>query len=171
MQVTRFEEMKRKNSLFGIAGDPDFSFGRFMNQDMLIPGNFLSTDAVVYRTIQLSTWDQLKTFNLSDIQHRFNESTHRLEVLGHDPMTPVFCEVWMKVPEETLYDDPWVQKWLGAKCKLQVAKAIGTFTQTTIGGVTVNYSLYTEEANNDITDCKEFFQKLRDGDHFFITVP
>jgi hypothetical protein len=86
-------------------------------------------------------------------------------------MTPVFCEVWMKVPEETLYDDPWVQKWLGAKCKLQVAKAIGTFTQTTIGGVTVNYSLYTEEANNDITDCKEFFQKLRDGDHFFITVP
>ena len=40
-----------------------------------------------------------------------------------------------------------------------------------IGGVQVNYQIYTEEANNDITDCKEFFQKLRDADHFFITVP
>jgi hypothetical protein len=31
MSVGHFEEMKRKNSMFGIAGDPDFTFGRFMN--------------------------------------------------------------------------------------------------------------------------------------------
>jgi hypothetical protein len=108
LSVGRFEEMKRKNSLFGIAGDPDFTFGRFMNQDLIIPGNFLSTDAVVYRTIQLSTWDQLKTFNLSDIQHRWNYASKTLEVLGHDPVCPVFCEVWVKTPEEKLFDDAWV---------------------------------------------------------------
>ena len=31
LSVGRFEEMKKKNSLFGLAGDPDFTFGRFMN--------------------------------------------------------------------------------------------------------------------------------------------
>jgi hypothetical protein len=138
---------------------------------MLIPGNFLSTDAVVYRTIQLSTWDQLKTFNLSDIHHTYNESDHTLTVLGHDPLSPVFCEVWIKAKEENLFDDPWVQKWLGAKCKIQVAKALGTFTATTIGGVTVNYNMYTDEANKDLDECKEFFKNLRDANHFFITVP
>ena len=171
LSVGRFEEMKRKNSLFGLSGDPDFTFGRFMNQDMIIPGNFLSTDAVVYRTIQLSTWDQLKTFNLSDINHRFNEASHTLEVLGHDPQYPVFCECWVKAPETKLFDDGWVQKWMGAKCKLQAAKSIGTFTTTMIGGVTVNYSIYTEEANNDINDCKDFFKSLRESNHFFVTVP
>ena len=60
---------------------------------------------------------------------------------------------------------------MGAKCKLQAAKSIGTFTTTMIGGVTVNYSIYTEEANNDINDCKEFFKNLRDANHFFVTVP
>ena len=171
LNIGHLEEMRRKNSLFGLAGDPDFTFGRFMNQDMLIPGNFLSTDAVVYRTIQMSTWDQLKTFNLSDIKHRFDEVSHVLTVLGHDPIAPVFCELYVKAPEEKLFDDPWVQKWMGAKCKLQVAKAIGTFTATTIGGVTVNYNLYTDEANKDLDECKEFFKNLRDADHFFITVP
>lgn len=172
LNVGHFEEMRRKNSLFGLAGDPDFTFGRFMNQDMLIPGNFLSTDAVVYRTIQMSTWDQLKTFNLSDIKHTFDEASHVLNVFdGHDPIAPVFCELYVKAPEEKLFDDPWVQKWMGAKCKLQVAKAIGTFTATTIGGVTVNYNLYTDEANKDLDECKEFFKNLRDADHFFITVP
>jgi len=113
----------------------------------------------------------LKTFNLSDIKHTFDEASHVLTVLGHDPIAPVFCELYVKAPEEKLFDDPWVQKWMGAKCKLQVAKAIGTFTATTIGGVTVNYNLYTEEANKDLDECKEFFKNLRDADHFFITVP
>ena len=52
-----------------------------------------------------------------------------------------------------------------------LSAAIGTFTATTIGGVTVNYNLYTEEANKDLDECKEFFKNLRDADHFFITVP
>jgi hypothetical protein len=34
--------------------------------------------------------------------------------------------------------------------------------------VTVNTGLYTEEANNDLNDCKEHWKDMQQGD-FFIT--
>lgn len=45
-------------------------------------------------------------------------------------------------------------------------KKLGTFTVTAIGGVTVNTGTYSEEANNDINDCKEYWTNLRQADFF-----
>ena len=89
--------------------------------------------------------------------------------MGHDPQCNVYCELAVKVPETELWEDPWVKQWIAAKCKLQVAKKIGTFTTTLIGGVTVNTSLYTEEANKDIEDCQKYFDELLKSDQFFET--
>lgn len=87
-------------------------------------------------------------------------------VLGHDPHCNVFCELAVKVPETELWDDPWVKQWIGAKCKLQIAKKIGTFTANLIGGVTINTGLYTDEANKDLDECKERWNNMQQADWF-----
>ena len=167
LSVIRFEEMKRRNAMFGI-NDPDFAFNKTFMADMWL-GSQMNMDSVMFRTVQWSLWDQLKQFNLVDIKHKWNRTKKTLLVLGHDPRCNVFCEVAVKVPEQELYDDPWVKQWLAAKCKLQVAKKIGTFTTTLIGGVSINTSLYTEEANKDIEDCKENWKQMQNSDPFFET--
>lgn len=169
LQVSRFEEMRNRNMIYGFA-DPDFAFNKTFMADMWI-GSMMNLDSTMFRTLQWSIADQLKQFTLIDIKHVYNEADHTLLVTGHDPHVPVYCEVYTKVPATELYDDPWVRQWIAAKCKLNVAKTIGTFTSNLIGGVTVNYNIYTEEANNDINDCKEWWKNLRDENHFFYTTP
>ena len=164
LSIVKFEEMKRRNQMWGIA-DPDFSWNRMFQADLWM-GPTMAMDTVMFRTIQWSTWDQLKQFNLVDIKHTWNRAKHSLLVTGHDPYNSVFCEVATKVPGESLWEDSWVKQWIAAKCKLQVAKKLGTFTVTGIGGVTINTNLYTEEANNDINDCKEYWANLRQADFF-----
>lgn len=167
--IGKFEEMKRKNTIFGI-NDPDFSFNKTFQADMWL-GSQMNMDSVMFRTIQWSLWDQMKVFTLVDIKHTWNEADQTLLVMGHDPTTDVFCEVYTKVAPGELYDDPWVRQWCAAKCKLNVAKMLGTFTTNLIGGVTINTNLYSDEANKELEECKEFFKNLRDNNHFFLTTP
>lgn len=167
LSVTRFEEMKRRNSMFGI-NDPDFSFDKTFSADMWF-GTQMGMDTVMFRTIQWNLWDQLKVFNLVDIQHKWNRTTHQLLVMGHDPYCNVFCELDVKADPQELWEDPWVKQWIAAKCKQQVAKTLGVFTVTLIGGVTVNNNLYTEEANNDLNECKERWKDMQQADWFETT--
>lgn len=165
LSVIKFEEMRARNSMWGIA-DPDFSWNRMFQADLWM-GPQMAMDTVMFRTIQWSTWDQLKQFQLVDIKHKWNRAKHQLMVEGHDPYCNVFCEVACKVDGPELWEDPWVKQWIAAKAKLQVAKKLGTFTVTAIGGVTVNTNLYTEEANNDLTDCKEHWKDMQQADFLY----
>lgn len=155
LSVTRFQEMKRRNNMFGIM-DPDFGFNKAFMSDLWL-GSLMNMDSVAFRTIQWSAWDQLKQFTLIDIQHRWNYLSRELLVLGHDPQVSVFCSLMVKVPEEELYDNVWVQKWISAHCKLQACKLLGLFTTNLVGGVTINLSVIQEEANKDIEECKAKF--------------
>lgn len=158
ISVYKFYEMRRRNGLFGI-NDPDISFNRAFQSDMWF-GSPMNFDTVSYRLIQWSTWDQMKQFTLIDIQHSWNRNTHRLLVTGHDPKVPVFCEFYQRIPNEDLWEDPWAKKWISAYVKKEVARLIGTFTTTFVGGVTVNASLYSDEADKDIDACKEYFKNV-----------
>lgn len=165
--VTRFEEMTCRSMMWGI-NDPDVNFHRAFTADLWMSP--MGSDTVVFRTIQWNMWNQLKNFNLVDIQHTWNRNTHTLVVKGHDPRASVYVEVFEEVPPEQLYEDPWVRKWICAKAKKQVAKALGLIQYNTIGGATINYNLYTEEAQNDIEECKEFFASINTPD-WFISFP
>ena len=108
LSIVKFEEMKRRNQMWGIA-DPDFSWNRMFQADLWM-GPTMAMDTVMFRTIQWSTWDQLKQFNLVDIKHTWNRAKHSLLVTGHDPYNSVFCEVATKVPGESLWEDSWVKQ-------------------------------------------------------------
>lgn len=157
--ISKFEEIRRRNGLYGF-NDPDISFNKAFMSEMWM-GLGLNMDFVTYQLINWSTWDMCKQLSLVDIQHSFNRATHTLLVLGHDPLGPVRCEMFVKIPDENLFDDYWCKKYLCAKAKLSVNRLIGTFTTQLVGGVTVNAATYTEAANSDIEQCKEYWQEMR----------
>ena len=168
LTVTKFVEMKQRNSMFGIA-DPDFGFNKAFQADMWL-GSMMNMDSVAFRTVQWSVWDQLKQFTLIDIQHRWNYVKHELLVLGHDPRVNVFCGLTVKADEQDLFDNGLVQKWIAAHCKLQADKLLSLFTTNLIGGVTINTSKYAEEANKDIEFCNQKFTENAGVPHMY-TIP
>ena len=70
------------------------------------------------------------------------------------------------IPNEDAWDDPWVQTWIAAKCRLSVYRLIGTFTTNIIGGVTINSNTYKETADADIQKCEDYFKEINQATYF-----
>ena len=160
-------ELKGRSQMWGI-NDPDISFARAFQADLWMSP--MGGDTVTFRTIQWQMWDQMKNFIVIDMRHSWNEITHNLLILGHDPQADVFIHLWQKLKGENLWNDPWARKWIAAKCKKQVAKMLGLFSYNLIGGVTINANFFSEEADKDLNDCNEYFKNLNHPG-FFVTTP
>jgi len=152
MAIRYIYEMTSGQRVFGIH-DPDMSFDRLMAADLYLTP--LSSDQITYRTIQWSFWDLAKQFNLKDIQHGFNINTKRLIIMGRDPVESLWLTTLNKIPIEDLYEDPIFIKWVIARAKIQLARILGTFNYTLIGGVQINYTDIRTEGQEELTELKE----------------
>lgn len=163
MAIRYIYEMTSGQRTFGIH-DPDLSFDRLMAADLYLTP--LSSDQITYRTIQWSFWDLAKQFNLRDIQHGFNINTRRLIIIGRDPVESLWVTTLNQIPIEDLYEDPVFIKWVIARSKIQLARIIGTFNYTLIGGVQINYSDIRAEGQEELKELKEKIQSDQQADWF-----
>jgi hypothetical protein len=165
MAVKTVVEMTSGNRVFGIH-DPDMSFDRLMAADLYLTP--LSSDQITYRTIQWSFWDLAKQFNLRDINHHFSINTKRLIITGRDPVESLFVATLDQIPEEDLYDDPLFLKWVIARGKMQLARIIGTFNYTLIGGIQINYADIRSEGKEELDALKEKIKSDSPPDWFMM---
>jgi hypothetical protein len=128
----------------------------------------LSSDQITYRTVQWSFWDLARQYNLKDINHHFNINTKRLIITGRDPVESLWVTTLNQIPEEDLYDDPLFLKWVIAKCKIQLARILGTFNMTLIGGVQINYNDIRAEGKEELTELTEKIKTDSTADWFMI---
>lgn len=165
MAVRYLYEMTSGQRVFGIH-DPDMSFDRLMAADLYLTP--LSSDQITYRTIQWSFWDLARQFNLKDINHHFNINTKRLIITGRDPSESLWLTTLNKIPEEDLYDDPLFLKWVIARGKTQLARIIGTFNYTLIGGIQINYADIRAEGQAELDILKEKIKSDSPADWFMM---
>ena len=158
-------ELTGGSRIFGI-NDPDMSFQRMASSDLFLTP--MSSDTITYRTIQWSFWDLAKTFNLIDINHTWNINTHRLVVLGRDPQNALYIKSLNKIPDEDLYEDSNVIRWITAKSKVSLARILGTFAYSLLGNVTINYESIKQEGLDDITELKAKFLSDSPSDWFMM---
>ena len=165
--IKEFREINDGGRLFGI-NDPLLSIDRIQAADLyLSPWN--SSDTVMNRTIQFSYWDLLRGYSLTHISFNFNPNTHKIVVTGRDPKRPVLIRAFTKIPEENMFDDPLVQRWIIAKCQINLARILGLFQTNLVGGVTINYDLFKSIGEAEITELKEKI-KGDNANSWFITV-
>lgn len=165
MAIRYVYELSSGQRVFGIH-DPDLAFDRLMAADLYLTP--LSSDQITYRTIQWSFWDLAKTFNLMDIQHNFNMNTKRLIITGRDPSESLWVATLNQICEEDLYDDPLFLKWIIAKSKIQLARIIGTFNYTLIGGIQINYADIRAEGKEELEELKEKIKSDSPADWFMM---
>jgi len=165
MAIKYVWEMSAGQRVFGLH-DPDLSFDRLMAADLYLTP--LSSDQITYRTIQWSFWDLAKQFNLRDINHNFNINTKRIIITGRDPSESLFVSTLNSIPLEDLYDDPVFFKWIVAKSKIQLARIIGTFNYTLLGGIQINYSDIRSEGNEELAELKEKIKSDSPTDWFYM---
>lgn len=163
MALRYIYEMTSGQRVFGIH-DPDLNFDRLMAADLYLTP--LSSDQITYRTIQWSFWDLAKQFNLKDIQHGFNINTKRLTIIGRDPTEGLWLTTLNSIPDEDLYEDPLFLKWVIAKAKTQLARILGTFDYTLIGGVKINYGDIRTEGQEELKELKEKIASDQTADWF-----
>ena len=165
MAIKYIFELTGGQRVFGIH-DPDMSFDRLMAADMYLSP--MSSDQITYRTIQWSFWDLAKQFNLRDINHHFSVNTKRLIITGRNPVEHLWVTVLNKIPLEDLYEDPLVLKWVVAKSKIQLARILGTFNYTLIGGVQINYSDIRAEGKEELEELKAKIKSDSASDWFMM---
>lgn len=139
--IDEFREIKDGSRLFGI-NDPDLRLERVMGSDLWLSP--FSSDVITSRTISYSWFDLARSFTLVDISFKFNINTHRIAVIGHDPLAPVFIRAYVAIDDADLYEDPYFRKWVCAKCKMQAHRILKTFETNLIGGTTISTILYDE---------------------------
>lgn len=165
MAIKYIFELTGGSRVFGIH-DPDMSFDRLMAADMYLSP--MSSDQITYRTIQWSFWDLAKQFNLRDINHHFSVNTKRLIITGRDPVEHLWVTTLNKIPIENLYEDPLFLKWVIAKAKMQLARIIGTFNYTLIGGVQINYADIRSEGKEELEELKTKIKTDSPADYFMM---
>jgi hypothetical protein len=156
--VTDVEEM-RGMGRFMMCGfnDPDFAYQKMFQADLWMSP--MGSDTVVYRTIQWNMWDLLRQFDCQHLQFAWQDKTHECLIQGHDPKSNVFIALTEKLKDDVLFEDPWVRQYLCACCKQQVVMMLGLFTYNLIGGVNFNADLYTQRAEKELEECKEYFKE------------
>jgi len=165
MAIKYVYEMTSGQRVFGIH-DPDLTFDRLMAADLYLTP--LSSDQITYRTIQWSFWDLAKQFNLKDINHHFSVNTKRLIITGRDPSESLWVTTLNQIPEEDLYEDPLFLKWVIARGKMQLARILGTFNYTLIGGIQINYADIRAEGKEELDALKEKIKTDQSADWFMM---
>lgn len=162
--IREFREIKDGSRLFGLA-DPDLRMERVFGSDLWLSP--FSSDVIATRTISYSWFDLARSFTLTDIQFDFNENTHRIKVIGHDPIAPVYIRAYVAIDESDVYDDYYFQRLIMGRTMLQVHRALKMFETNVIGGVAIS-GMLAEQGQKYIDEVKEYLDKTNVPDTFLM---
>jgi hypothetical protein len=142
------KETNGAGSIFGTI-DPDFGDNKFIGSEIFLTP-FIG-ESLMYRTIMLSFLDLTKAFTLDTVAFTFNKNTKRLNIIGHTPKVDIVVQTMVKIPEEDLYNDEIFQRYVRARAKLRFVQFLTAFGFQLPGGVTINFTLLSQNANDEWT--------------------
>ena len=162
--IQEFREIKDGSRIFGV-NDPDLRLERLMGSDLWLSP--FSSDVITTRTVSYSWFDLARSFTLTDIQFRFNINTHRINVIGHDPIAPVLIRAYVAIDDQNLYEDYYFQRWVIARCKMQMHRILKTFEYNAIGGVSIT-TMYGDQGKEECDSIKEYMKGNDTPDWFLM---
>lgn len=150
------------NSLFGGLGS---SFGGAgLSQNTHSPQTVL-TDMVM-TMYEVSTFDYYLNAPLS---YEYNEFSNKLILLGSLQGSDLVLQVMQRLRLQDLYKSYYFFRLVCAFVKRALSQIYGTFEFKLPGGVTLNYSTFTDSANDDIQEVKEWAENNRSINFFYNT--
>ena len=149
--------MMSSYSMFGGAGT--------VGNGMSMNGTGYSLSDVVVSMYEVSTFNQMLNAPLS---YNFNQYSSKLVLLGDLGYADLLITCMVRCRIQDLYNNYYFFRTVVCYCKRALATIYGTFEFKLPGGITINYSNLQDQAENELTEIKEYIESTRAADYFFM---
>lgn len=127
------------------------------------PAGYNITDAVV-ALYEIDTYEQTMCPMLT---YNFNRRSGKLVVLGDLGNSDVVIACMQRVPLQALYGNYYFFRTVCAFARKALMNIYGSYEFKLPGGVTINYSNFSEQADAALDEVKEWMDRNRVHDYFF----
>ena len=166
---------KTDNKYGGVMGDfalervlmnnYTFSYGGAQGGAMYAGTTNWSLTDVVSSLYELSTFDD---FLNTPITYNYNKYSHKLVLLGDLGYSDLVINVMQRCGIHELYNNYWFFRYCVCLVKKGLSTIYGTLEFKLPGGVTINYSKFSDEANEEMDKIEERLKSNYSADYFFV---
>ena len=149
--------MMSSYSMFGGAGTVGGGFG--------INGLGYNLSDVITSMYEVDTFNQ--TLN-APLTYNYNQYSSKLVLLGDLGYSDILIACMVRCRIQDLYNNYYFFRHVVALCKKALSTIYGTYGFKLPGGVTLNYSNFSDAADKDLEDIKEWIENNRAADYFFM---
>ena len=150
--------MMSSYSMFGGAG----TVGGGFNGTSGMAGYSLSD--VMTSLYEVDTFNQMLNPPLT---YNYNQFSKKLVILGDLRTSDLLINCMVRCRIQDLYNNYYFFRYVVCLAKRALASIYGTWEFKYPGGVSINYSNLTDQADNEIDQIKEYFEQNRACDYFF----
>ena len=114
---------------------------------------------------------EVDTFNQTlnaPLTYNYNTYSSKLVLLGDLGYSDLLISCMVRCRIQDLYNNYYFFRCVVAFVKRSLSTIYGSFEFKLPGGVTINYSNFKDEADNDMEEIKEWIEKNRACDYFFM---
>lgn len=101
------------------------------------------------------------------ISYNYNEYSKKLIILGDCKGSNIVIDTWKRVRLQDLYQNYYFFRWCVCEVKKSLAQIFGTFSFKYPGGVEINFSMYSDDAKEELDSIKEWVEQNHAVDYFF----
>lgn len=145
-------------SMFGGAGTIGTGFG-------LNGGVGYTLSDVMTSLYEVDTFDQMLNPPLT---YNFNMYSHKLILLGDLGYSDLLINCHIRCKIQDLYNNYYFFRYVVCLCKRSLSDIYGMYEFKLPGGVTINYSKLSDNADSEIEEIKEWLDKNKAVDYFFM---
>ena len=102
------------------------------------------------------------------MRYDFNRLTRRFRVMGEVPSVDIVLDVYKKIPDCALFEDPYFFKYVVAEVQKNIAYILGIFQYQLPGNIQINYDLIQAMGQESIDKIEEEI-KTSEGVDWFMT--
>ena len=151
--------MMSSYSMFGGAGTIGGGMGTALN------GTGYNLSDVVVSMYEVSTFNQMLNAPLS---YNYNQYSSKLVLLGDLKYSDILISCMVRCRIQDLYNNYYFFRTVVCLCKRALSTIYGMFEFKLPGGVTINYSTLSDQADSEMDKIEEWIQKNRAADYFFM---
>ena len=149
--------MMSSYSMFGGAGT--------VGGGMAMSGTGYSLSDVVVSMYEVDTFNQ---FLNAPLTYNYNPFSGKLVLLGDLGNSDLLIACNQRCKIQDLYNNYYFFRYVVCLCKRALSTIYGMFEFKLPGGVTINYSTLTDQADSEIDKIDEWIQNNRACDYFFM---
>ena len=149
--------MMSSYSMFGGAG----TVGNGMN----LNGTGYNLSDVITSMYEVDTFNQYLNAPLT---YNYNTYSSKLVLLGDLGYSDILIACMVRCRIQDLYDNYYFFRYVVCLCKRALSTIYGMYEFKLPGGITINYSLLSDQADEEINEIKEWIEENRAADYFFM---